>query len=198
MKTNYILIDYENVQPATVAVLDQEHVKIVVFVGASQTKITFEIAAALQLMGSRAEYVKICGNGPNALDFHIAFYIGQLAAREPDAYFHVISKDTGFDPLIQYLRSRKVQACRSADVAEIPFVKVASAKSPDEKLTVIVTNLKQRGASKPRTVQTLTGTISSIFQKKLSDEEVSSLMRELQKQGIVMVSDTKVSYVLPA
>jgi len=51
-------------------------------------------------MGERAEYVRISGNGSNALDFHIAFYIGQLAAHEPDAYFHIISKVTGFDPLI--------------------------------------------------------------------------------------------------
>jgi hypothetical protein len=27
-------------------------------------------------MGDRAEYVKIAGKGPNALDFHIAFYSG--------------------------------------------------------------------------------------------------------------------------
>jgi hypothetical protein len=30
LKTNYVLIDYENVQPAAIAVLDQEHFKIIV------------------------------------------------------------------------------------------------------------------------------------------------------------------------
>ena len=72
MKTNYVLIDYENVQPATLAILDQEHFRIIVFVGANQAKITFEVASALQPMGTRAEYVRISGNGANALDFHIA------------------------------------------------------------------------------------------------------------------------------
>jgi hypothetical protein len=98
VKTNYVLIDYESVQPVTLAVLDQEHIRVIVFVGARQAKITFEIAAALQRLGTRAEYVKISSNGSNALDFHIAFYIGQLAAHDPAAYFHIISKDTGFDP----------------------------------------------------------------------------------------------------
>ena len=132
MRTNYVLIDYENVQPEALSVLDEEHFKVLVFVGASQTKLAFEAAAALQRMGNRAEYIKISGNGSNALDFHIAFYIGQLASSDPTAYFHIISKDTGFDPLIQHLKSKKLFAARSCDVSEIPLVKVANTKSPIE------------------------------------------------------------------
>jgi hypothetical protein len=197
VKTNYVLIDYENVQPAALAVLDQEHFRIIVFVGAGQAKIAFEIAAALQQLGPRAEYVKISGNGSNALDFHIAFYIGQLAAHDPDAYFHIISKDTGFDPLISHLKSKKILACRSRDVTDIPIVKAATATSPAEQLAVIITNLQQRGTAKPRTVKTLASTISALFQKKLSDEEVAALLQKLQHQGIITVNEIKVSYTLP-
>ena len=64
----------------------------------------------MQRLGENAEYVKMGGNGSNALDFHIAFYIGQLAERGPNAYFHIISKDSGFDPLIKHLKTRKVFA----------------------------------------------------------------------------------------
>jgi hypothetical protein len=59
LRTNYVLIDYENVQPDGLSVLDQDHFKVLVFVGANQTKVTFESAAALQRMGSKAEYIKI-------------------------------------------------------------------------------------------------------------------------------------------
>jgi hypothetical protein len=197
VKTNYVLIDYENVQPAALTVLDREHFRMIVFVGASQAKIAFEIAAALQQLGPRAEYVKISGNGPNALDFHIAFYIGQLAAHDPDAYFHIISKDTGFDPLIQHLKSKKILACRSRDVTDIPIVKASTATSPAEQVAVIITNLQQRGAAKPRTVKTLAGTIGALFQKKLSDEEIAALVHKLQHQGIITVNEIKVSYTLP-
>ena len=100
MKTNYVLIDYESVQPDDIAALQHEHVRVIVFVGPHQTKIAFDKAAALQRMGTNAEYVQLSGSGPNALDFHIAYYLGCLAAKEPGAYFHIISKDTGFDPLI--------------------------------------------------------------------------------------------------
>lgn len=197
MRTNYVLIDYENVQPEALSVLDAEHFKVMVFVGASQTKLTFETAAALQRMGGKAEYIKISGNGSNALDFHIAFYIGQLATHDPTAYFHIISKDTGFDPLIQHLKTKKVFAARSRDVSEIPLVKVANTKSPAEKLAVVVSNLQQRGASKPRTVKTLLSTVSSIFQKQLSEQELAALLKELQAKSYVTVNDTKVSYALP-
>lgn len=78
MRINYVLIDYENVQPGSLAGLDAEHFRVLVFVGANQTKLAFDTAAALQRLGPRAEYVRIAGNGPNALDFHIASTSGNL------------------------------------------------------------------------------------------------------------------------
>ncbi len=197
MKTNYVLIDYENVQPAAMAVLDEEHFKVIVFVGANQTKVSFEVASALQRMGDRAEYIRITGNGSNALDFHISYYLGQLASQEPDAYFHIVSKDTGFDPLVQHLKSRKILACRSKDVTEIPIVKAAHSKTPSERLEVVIADLQRRGAAKPRTVKTLGSTINSIFQKQLSEQELTELMVSLEKKGVVVTAGTKVSYALP-
>ena len=197
MRTNYVLIDYENVQPESLSVLDAEQFKVFVFVGANQTKLTFEVAMALQRMGSKAEYIKISGTGSNALDFHIAFYIGQIAASDPTAYFHIISKDSGFDPLIQHLKTKKLFAMRSRDVSEIPLVKAAHAKDPSEKFTIVVANLQQRGTSKPRTVKTLLSTMNSIFLKQLGEQELDALLKELQAKGLVTVTDTKVTYSLP-
>jgi len=198
LRTNYVLIDYENVQPEAMAVLNKEHFKVIVFVGANQAKVTFEVASVLQQMGERAEYIKISGNGSNALDFHVAYYIGALASKEPDAYFHIVSKDTGFDPLITHLKTRKIFACRSKDVTDIPIVKASNSKSPSEKIAVIVADLKRRGASRPRAVKTLTSTISSMFQKQLPEQELQSLLNELKEQGLITVAGTKVSYALPA
>jgi hypothetical protein len=89
--------------------LGRSSLKVLVFVGASQAKIPFELAAAMQRLGDDAQYVKIGGNGKNALDFHLAFYVGELVAKDPEAYFHILSKDTGFDPLIKRLKTRKVR-----------------------------------------------------------------------------------------
>lgn len=198
MKINYVLIDYENVQPEAMAVLGEEHFKVIVFVGANQAKVTFDVASALQQMGDRAEYVKITSNGSNALDFHIAYYIGKLASSEPDAYFHIVSKDSGFDPLIQHLKAKKILVCRSKDVSEIPIVKAANSKSPTDRLAVVISDLQRRGSAKPRTAKTLSSTINGIFQKQLSEQDVAALLAALQKSGVVTVTATKVSYSLPA
>lgn len=198
MKTNYVLIDYENVQPEAISVLNAEHFMVIIFVGANQSKVSYEIAAALQAMGDRAKYIKISGHGSNALDFHIAYHLGQLATNDPDGYFHIISKDKGFDPLIQYLKANKVFACRSADVTQIPIVKASNAKSPAEKLDVVVSYLQRRGPQKPRAIKTLSGSIKALFLSPLADTEVAALISELEKRQMLTVNGTKVSYSLPA
>ncbi|MET3384173.1 hypothetical protein ABIC46_006627 [Variovorax paradoxus] len=198
LRTNYVLIDFENVQPEAISMLDQEHFKVIVFVGATQQKVPFDIANALQRMGSKAEYVKISGNGSNALDFHIALYIGQLAAADPTAFFHIISKDTGFDPLIQHLKEKKVFAARSKDVADIPFFRASNTRPLDEKLMVVLTKLQQLGTSKPRTVKTFSSTISSLFQKQLPEDEIATIVAEFQTKGWAAVTDSKVAFSLPS
>jgi hypothetical protein len=128
-RINYVLIDHENVQPTDLKLLDREDVRLWVFVGAGQTKLSSELAIQMQAMRERAAYVRISGNGSNALDFHIAFYIGQLSRDDPRGFFHVISRDTGFDPLIAHLKTKKVLACRSAAIAEMPLFKPVTAKA---------------------------------------------------------------------
>jgi len=198
VRTNYVLIDFESVQTRSLEQLTDDHFKVIVFVGASQTKLPFEVAESLQRLGSRAKYIKISGHGSNALDFHIAYYIGRLVAEEPSAYFHIISKDSGFDPLIQYLRSQKILAGRVKTVADIPVVKASISKSPPERIAVILARLQQLKASKPRTVKTLSSTIASLFQNQLSEEEVALLVQSLVNQGYLEVAGAKVTYVLPS
>ena len=197
MAANYVLIDFENVQPKNLEILASHPFKVFVFVGASQARIPFELAAAMQQLGDDAQYVKIGGNGENALDFHLAFYVGELVAKDPEAYFHVISKDTGFDPLIKHLKARKVQIQREKDLAEIPVLRMSTATSDDEKVAAIVKNLAGRGHSRPRKVKTLANTINTLFTKKLEEHELMSLINELQKKRYIVVSEGNVSYKLP-
>jgi hypothetical protein len=197
VKKNYVLIDYENVQPDAMAALDRECFSVIVFVGANQAKVSYEVASVLQRMGERAAYIKIEGNGSNALDFHIAYYIGQLAAKEPAAYFHIVSKDTGFDPLIQHLKSKKISSGRCKSISDIPLLKIESASTPSERVAAVVANLRQRGTSKPRTVRTLNSTINALFHKSLPEAEIGLIIAELTKAGIIQVQQTKVSYTLP-
>lgn len=199
MKTNYVLIDYENVQPKNLAMIldggSELDFQVLVFVGANQSKIPIELAKPMQRLGDKAEYVTISGSGKNALDFHIAYYLGKLAERDANGYFHVISKDTGFDQLIKHLTSKKLHAARHADIALIPLLSSVDDKSQDEQVAAVVKNLKVRGNSRPRKMKTLTNTIKSLFGNQLDAKGVSGLIGELRKQGYVVVDDDdKVAY----
>lgn len=197
MKTSYVLIDYESVQP-NIASLQHEHVHVIVFLGPHQTKIAFEKAAALQRMGANAEYVRMSASGPNALDFHIAYYLGQLAAKEPAALFYIISKDTGFDPLVKHLQEKKLQVCRVQKIGEIPRRKPIDSKTSSDRVALICADLQKRGASRPRTVATLSSTINATFQKRLTAQEISTLVSELKKKGLLKVDGKKVTYNFPS
>ena len=197
MANNYVLIDYENIQPKNLEILSHHPFTVLIFVSASQTKIPFDLAAAMQPIGEKARYIKIGGSGRNALDFHLAFYLGELAANDSEGFFHIISKDTGFDPLIKHLQARKIRIQREKDLAEIPVLRMSFATSCEDKIAAIVKNLIGRGQSRPRKVKTLANTINSLFTKKLEESELKALVDELQNRGhIAVTEDGNVSYKL--
>jgi len=152
----YFLIDFENVQPKALDRLKPGESRVKVFLGQNQNKLMLELVQALQPFGADAEYIQITGSGPDAVDFHIAFYIGRLAADEPGAAFNIISKDRGFDPLVRHLTGLGINCCRlpelpggataapaakkatTATKSPAKVAKKAPAKKAAKKLTVTV------------------------------------------------------------
>jgi len=217
LKTNYVLIDYENVQVKSLALLKGEQFRVWVFLGPNNTKLPVELVLAMQELGDRAEYIVLETPGANALDFHIAYYLGVFATADPLGFFHIISKDTGFDPLIKHLKAKKVFSTRSASIEEMPcFAPVATngngsngraieikqkcvpARAPVEDLIkVAVGDLIKRKASKPRTPKTLLSTIHAKCGKDLPVADIEAVFEGLLKRGYVKVNGAKVSYALP-
>ena len=196
MKTNYLLVDYENVQPKNLAALNGRAFKDIIFVGANQKKVPVELARGLQSLAPNADYIQISGSGSNALDLHIAFTIGEISKVEPSASFHIISKDCGYDPLIKHLRSKGILANRSKSVADVPLRKGINGKN-GEKLKAVVKNLASRRTARPQKVRTLANTINALFLKSLKQGEVSGLIQALVKQGYISIEGENVSYHLP-
>ena len=139
---HYILIDYENVQPADLAGLGAEQAFVLVFTGADQ-KVGIGLIEAVQALGERGRFIRISGNGRNALDFHIACYLGQWVVRDPQATFLIVSKDTGYDPLIAHLNVNG--SCVKRISVEPPPKKAAKKVA---KKTVQV-NVEKTATSKP-------------------------------------------------
>lgn len=148
----------------------------------------------MQRMGERAEYIKIAGAGPNALDFHIAYYIGRISCNEVDAFFHIISRDTGFDPLIQHLKDQKIFCGRWPSLEEIPAVKAMCLRTPEERARAYLSKLQLPNVTKPRTEKTLRSSVAAHFQKQLTDTEVSAVINALQSLDHLSIIAGKVTY----
>ena len=194
MRTNFVLIDAENVKPQFIEKLKHEHFRVVGFVGANIKRLDLEIVTAIQSLGSNGSYVQISSHGPSALDFHIAYYIGNLSAAHPGAYFHIISKDKGFDPLIKHLKDQKISCSRWASVLEIPFVRSTDMLSPKQRAEDFYEKRIASNKARPATVLSLQSTILSHFQKTLSVEEVANVLKALTAAGHVVVNGKKVGY----
>jgi hypothetical protein len=216
MAANYVLVDFENVQPDSLEVLASGAFRVKVFVGAQQAKgrVSFEFSESMQKLGSHAEYVRIARSGPNAVDMHIAYYVGRLLEKESHAAVYIVSKDTDFDPLMEYLQARGSNCRRVRSLAElVKFVPRAPAapksasraappspakKAQSDRLAPIIKHLHSlRG--KPSTRKSLATTIGSYFKQHggaLADKIVEQLIDELIRLKYVSQTGTKVAYHL--
>jgi hypothetical protein len=197
VKSKYVLIDYENIQPTDLALLQQGSFKIKVFLGPQQVKIPVALAAALQPFGKDAEYVFVETAGANALDFHIAYHLGVLSTQEPSASFHIVAKDSGYDPLIKHLAKRSVKLGRVTSIKDLVAGKPKSSSSAEERLELAVADLVRRKAARPRTRKSLINTLHALFRKELSEQQLSALFDALCRKGVVQQNGTRVSYILP-
>jgi PIN domain len=194
MRIHFVLIDLENVKLEYIEKLKHEHFRVILFVGANLKKLSFPIVNAIQSLGSNGSYVQISSHGPNALDFHISYYIGKLSAAHPDASFHIISKDKGFDPLIKHLKDQKIFCSRWASVLEIPLLKSTGKLPPTQRAADFYEKRIAPGKARPATVMSLQSAILSHFHKVLSGEEVAEVLEALTAAGHVVVNGKKVAY----
>ena len=215
MKTHYILIDFENVQVKSLALLKSDHFRVKVFLGPKNTKLPTELVLAMKDFGDRADYVVLEAGGSNALDFHITYYLGRLVTSDSEASYTVISKDTGFDPLVKHLQKTGVGCERAVSIeamhcfasaapaatkkaVEKPVAKPATKKKADELLALVLANFDKRKAALPSTEKTLRSTVKTLCGIQYSEKEIEAVFSRLLKKGYVVVEGARVKYALPA
>ena len=154
--------------------------------------------------------------GKNALDFHLAYFLGALATTDPAGYFHLISKDTGFDPLVQYLASKEILASRSESIEDMPCFErpagngalqgaepaptvsaIDAAANGDPLMKLVLDDLIKRRSAKPRTPKTLKSTMQARCGSEVSADRIEALYTALVERGYVRVEGTKLNYALP-
>jgi len=160
MSLIYILIDFENVQPAAedMSLIRGADYRVRLFHGPNQNRFDAAMVKALQPLGSQLEYIQGERRGKNALDFHIAFYLGRLveackvsgSENDKTAVFVIVSKDVGFDALLDPVRALGHRASRTPTIADA----LAFVKSKDFGTTVESVG-KAAAPAKPRAAKTV-------------------------------------------
>ncbi len=196
-QTRLLLVDFENVQQVELARLDESY-RVVIFVGTNQKSVPFELVTKAQQLGSRIEWHKVSGEGRNALDFFIAFYLGRVMDKPHKPECIVLSKDRGFDPLLRYLDENGLKCRRITGLHELHQPQRAHHPPPvqdDQKVRRVVELLgRLEKRARPRRRRTLAQSISALYQKKLSRQEVEQVIASMLAQKLVTDTEGTITY----
>ena len=192
-----LLIDYENVTQVRLTDIQQPNLKIFIFVGCAQVKIPFELVREAHQLGAAVEWIGVEGMGPNALDFHVAFYLGQISFQSPTSNYLILSRDRGFDPLIQHLDKLGI-SCKRIDSLEVLSDRSDLTHSQDFLSDIAIAKLLAVvPKSRPKKRATLHTYLKSILSKyQPSESEVRQLLDSWFVTGKIIESKDKINYKL--
>lgn len=190
-----LLVDYENVQNIDFSLISEPDFRIYVFIGDSQNRIPFDLVKSAQKLGDRLEWIKIDGQGSNALDFHVAYYLGSQIQKNPDNEYIILSKDKGFDPLLRFITKQNIKCKRINSIIEISKFQVG--KEPNKEYLKVLENLKKiEKVKRPRRRNTLKQHVKSLLGKTLPEETIDEIIDQLFISKIVSEEKGKVIYEL--
>jgi hypothetical protein len=140
MNEQHLLVDYENVQPSIedLLMLAPKLTDVWLFHGPNQIR----RAKQLQAAHERVTLVPHSGKGKNALDFHLSFYLGYVAAKHPAASLMVVANDKGYDAMIGHAKLLGFTATRVGFRAKQAPAAEKKASAPAKKSAVAKTVAK--------------------------------------------------------
>ncbi|MDH5539974.1 MAG: PIN domain-containing protein [Rhizobacter sp.] len=126
MQEVHVLVDLENNQPTLdeVRKLVPNLTEAWRFHSKQQTR----RLQSFEAMGDRRTLVPITRPGKNSLDFHLSFYLGYIAARNPKAKLVVVAIDNGYGPMILHAKEFGFDVRKVAYKPKAVPAKAAAAK----------------------------------------------------------------------
>lgn len=98
------LIDYENVKSEGIRGIVQlsSEDRVIIFYSHNADTLTFETMDMIFSSKAAVSKYKIVRGGKNALDFQLSTYLGYLIHEGKDSRFYIISKDNGFQHVVEF------------------------------------------------------------------------------------------------
>jgi len=207
---NHVLVDFENVHHIDPAIIGAKAVNLTILVGAKQTKLDADLVVKLLEHTASVQLIRLTASDKNAVDFALTYYLGRAVLADPTAYFHIISKDSGYDPLIEHLASRHVRVRRHNDFTTLTFAappkaapavpKPAKPKSaaaapttaaagPPDPMNLVLDRLRKHTTNRPKKKKTLLSHLKANLGKEASDADAAQLLEKLIKAGRIEIDD---------
>jgi len=192
VRTNHIFIDFENVQETELDRIAGKPVKVTFVLGERHKNLPVTLVKLLLKFAGQVALVETGRSGKNALDLVLAQCIGAAKQTDPHGYFHIISKDKDFDPLIAHLKANDTLAARHVAFAEIPVL-----MNKDERVRSILARLKSKKEKVAKKRSSSESQIQVWFGRALSASELEETINGLVAQkAIVIGAKGEVSYLL--
>jgi hypothetical protein len=196
----YILVDYEKVQDINLDIIDNG-VKMLIIVGETQNKIPINLIQKTQPYGNSIEWLQIKSDGKkNALDFFIVYFLGCYTSTSINKEYIIYSKDTGYDPLIGYLKAKDINVKRIVSFKQINEKenrnnqKIINEEHKDN-IQKIKENLKKVAKNKrPKSKKSLVGHINTLIKKP--NDEIEKTIEEMFIQEIIYEENGLIKYNL--
>jgi hypothetical protein len=119
MRPCVVLVDYENVQPTEFVEVAQAGCHVWFFVGSSQKRVSTDLPDFIARFPAQSRFIRMEKPGKNSLDFHICYYLGVAAHERPEWLYVLMSKDTGYDPLLAHVRTEGMHAQRVVTIPQL-------------------------------------------------------------------------------
>ena len=187
-RTTHIFVDYENVHEIDLDLIANKPVKVTIILGEKHKKVAWEMVQQIIKYPGQIEVIEAGRSGRNALDFVLAYQLGVEATKYSDHSFHVVSRDTGFDRLIEFMNKNHVKAQRDES-----FRAAFSAPTPDpssrgDRLRLITERLTRNKKARPARKKTLLSQINAYFGKSLSAAEAEQIVKGLVTNKVIELS----------
>lgn len=185
-RTQYIFVDYENIHEIDLDLVDGKEAIVHLVLGEQHKKLSLEIVERLLKYPQQVRLVKAGKSGKNALDFVLAYRVGVESAADPKAYYHIVSRDTGFDALILHLRKHHIFARRDETFAKAFDVEAPPVPAADRVKTITARLVKNK-TNRPKRKKTLLSQINAYFGKKLTACELEEIVQTLVTNKVIEI-----------
>jgi len=195
MNKNVILVDYENVQKIDLKALVEKDALVKVFHGKTQKFSPEFTQGAIQLGKEKIELIQIKGNGKNALDFHIAYFMGKLSNELQNPVFHIISRDKGFRPLVDFVNTENKNSCFLGEtISDSSILKPIAPAKENDPYKIVVSHLSRNKRARPRRRKSLHNLIMTVCRKEMTEEKADKIIENLVTDGVIEFNNETVTY----